>query len=209
MAERYGHPRSCHFAVQWGTLQRKVCCAGRSGGARMKKWLKRIRGAIGMGLTWAVGGWLVGVAIEVIHNVWPNPLGSLVDIWPATLAYPAFLGGVVFSTVLAIAGRRHRFDELSLARFAAWGALGGLLASLFPAAMVALGLATQHPGVANHRCARRTLHARERDRSLRFACAGTNGRGPEAPRCQCRRGRRGAHRRRGAGAARWRSLKTL
>lgn len=95
-----------------------------------------------MGLTWAVGGALVGFGIELIHNVWPNPLGSLVDIWPAVLAYPAFLGGVVFSVVLGIAGRRRRFDELSLPRFAAWGALGGLLASLFPAALVAVGLET-------------------------------------------------------------------
>lgn len=108
----------------------------------MRRWLRRIRGAVGMGLTWAVPAWLVGVGIEVIHNVWPNPLGSLVDIWPATLAFPAFLGGLAFSAVLGIAGRRRRFDELSLPRFAAWGAVGGLLVSLFPAAMVALGLAT-------------------------------------------------------------------
>ena len=108
----------------------------------MKKWLRRIRGAVGMGLTWAVGWALVGFGIEVIHNVWPNPLGSLVDIWPAALAYPAFLGGLVFSTVLGIAGRRRRFDELSLPRFAAWGALGGLLLGLFPAALVAVGAAS-------------------------------------------------------------------
>ncbi len=108
----------------------------------MKKWLRRIRGALGMGLTWAVAAWLVGAGIELVHNIWPNPFGSLVDIWPAVLAFPAFLGGVVFSTVLGIAGRRYRFDELSIPRFAAWGALGGLLASLFPAVMVGLGLAT-------------------------------------------------------------------
>ena len=108
----------------------------------MKNWLRRVRGAVGMGLTWAVGGFVVGSGIEMIHNVWPNSLGSLVDIWPATLALPAFFGGVVFSTVLVIAGRRRRFDELSLPRFAAWGALGGLLVSLIPAAMVAMGVVT-------------------------------------------------------------------
>ena len=108
----------------------------------MKKWLRRIRGAVGMGLTWAVGGFLVGFGIEMIHNVWPTPLGSMVDIWPAALGYPAFFGGVVFSTVLGIAGRRRRFDEMSLPRFAAWGAVGGLIVSLIPAAMVAMGLAT-------------------------------------------------------------------
>jgi hypothetical protein len=95
-----------------------------------------------MGLTWAVAGFLAGMGIELIHNIWPNPLGSAVDIWPAVLAYPAFLGGVTFSAVLGIVGRHRRFDELSIPRFAAWGAAAGLLASLFPAVMVALGLAT-------------------------------------------------------------------
>lgn len=58
------------------------------------------------------------------------------------LAIPGFIGGALFSTVLGIAGRRRRFDELSLPRFAAWGAVGGLLLSLVPAAMVAVGLAS-------------------------------------------------------------------
>ncbi len=58
------------------------------------------------------------------------------------LALPGFVGGVVFSGVLGIAGRRRRFDELSLPRFAAWGALGGLLLGLFPAALVAVGAAS-------------------------------------------------------------------
>lgn len=108
----------------------------------MNGWLRRIRGALGMGLTWAIGAALVGFGIELIHNIWPNPLGALVDIWPAVLAYPAFLGGLGFSAVLGVAARRRRFDELSLPRMALWGAAGGLLASLIPAAMVGLGLAT-------------------------------------------------------------------
>jgi hypothetical protein len=108
----------------------------------VKKWLRRIRGAIGMGLTWGIVGFLIGVVIEVINNIWPNPLGAAVDIWPAALAYPGFLGGVAFSAVLGIAGRRRRFDELSLPRVAAWGALGGVVVSLIPAGMVAMGLAS-------------------------------------------------------------------
>ena len=108
----------------------------------MKKWLRRIRGAVGMGLSWAVVGFLAGVGIELIHGFWPNPIGSAFDIWPMTLAVPGFLGGVAFSAVLGIAGRRRRFDELSLPKVAAWGAVGGLLVSLAPAAVVFIGLAT-------------------------------------------------------------------
>ena len=83
----------------------------------MKKWLRRIRGAVGMGLTWAAGWALVGVLIELFID----PMGSLVDVWPTALTIPGFLGGAVFSTVLRITEGRRRFDELSLPRFGAWG----------------------------------------------------------------------------------------
>ena len=75
---------------------------GEKRGRRLKKWLRRIRGAVGLGLTWAVGWGLVGFGIEIIHNIWPNPLGSAVDVWPAALAYPAFLGGLVFVVQLIL-----------------------------------------------------------------------------------------------------------
>jgi hypothetical protein len=108
----------------------------------MKGWIRRIRGALGMGLTWAVTGFLAGGVIELIHNIWPNPIGAAVDIWPAVLAYPGFLGGIAFSAVLGIAARRRRFDELSIPRVAVWGAVGGLLVSLVPGVMVLVGLAS-------------------------------------------------------------------
>ena len=96
-----------------------------------------------MGLTWGAGWAFVGGLIELIANIIPG-LGwtSLVDIWPATLAIPGFLGGMVFSTVLAVAGRNRRFDQLSLPRFAAWGAVGGVLMSFVPIALVAAGVLT-------------------------------------------------------------------
>jgi hypothetical protein len=90
-----------------------------------------------MGLTWAAGGAFLGFLMELV-----DPNGDIVDIWPAAIAYPAFLGGLAFSAVLGIAARHRRFDELSLPRFAVSGAVGGLLVSLVPAALVALGLAS-------------------------------------------------------------------
>lgn len=112
----------------------------------MKKWLRRIRGAVGMGLTWAAGWALVGVLIGVTSTLLPGlPWDSFFEVFDAplpALAIPGFFGGALFSTVLGIAERRRRFDELSLPRFVVWGAVGGLLLSLVPAALVAVGLAS-------------------------------------------------------------------
>ncbi|HEU4996016.1 MAG TPA: hypothetical protein VFT29_14430 [Gemmatimonadaceae bacterium] len=118
----------------------------------MNRWLRRVRGAVGMGLTWAVGWALVGLMIGLTSRLlpglpWWNSFFRFFDAPLPALAVPGFVGGALFSVVLGIAGRRRRFSELSLPRFAAWGALGGLLLGLVPATMVTLGLATLAPGL--------------------------------------------------------------
>ena len=71
---------------------------------------------------------MAGFAIELILNILPGPDRFLgVDIWPAALAIPAFLAGIVFSVVLSLVEGRRSFDELKLPRLGLWGALGGLL----------------------------------------------------------------------------------
>ncbi len=104
----------------------------------MKRWLRRIRGAVGMGLTWAAGWGLAGVLIGLSWSL-GLPMEWFVEVFDAplpALALPGFFGGAVFSTVLGFAGRRRRFDELSLSQFGAWGAVGGLLLGLFPTLLV-------------------------------------------------------------------------
>lgn len=109
----------------------------------MRKWWRRVRGAVGMGLTWALGWGFVGGLIELVWNLWPGfPLGPLVDMWPQALAIPGFLCGVGFSVVLRVAEGRRRFEELSLPRFTGWGAVGGLLVGAF---VVAMGFASAAP----------------------------------------------------------------
>jgi hypothetical protein len=120
------------------------------GGIEMNKWTRRIRGALGTGLTWAAGWALVGVLIGVTSVLLPDlpfwkPFFEVFDAPLPALAVPGFFGGALFSIVLGIAGRHRRFDELSLPRFAALGAVGGLMLSLLPAAMVAVGLASMDP----------------------------------------------------------------
>jgi len=94
----------------------------------MKNWLKRFRGALSLGVIWAIAWGSVGFLMEIFVD----PHGRIVDIWPAVLGLPAFFGGVFFSAVLGFAERRHRFDELKLSRVAAWGAVGGVLVGLLP-----------------------------------------------------------------------------
>ena len=112
----------------------------------MGKWLRSIRGAVGMGLTWAIAWAIAGVLIGVSSRLLPFlPWDSFFAVFDAplpALAIPGFFGGALFSVVLGIAARRRRFDELSVPRFALWGALGGVLLTLFPFALIAVGLAS-------------------------------------------------------------------
>lgn len=118
----------------------------------MQRWLRRIRGAVGMGLSWAIGWAAVGLLIGVSSVLLPRlPWDAFFAVFDAplpALGVPGFFGGALFSVVLGIAGRRRSFDELSVGRVAGWGALGGLLLSLLPAGMVGVGLATVGQGRA-------------------------------------------------------------
>ncbi len=96
----------------------------------MRKWLKRIRGAVGMGLTWAAAWFGVGALIEVVTMVLGISSNIAVLELAAAFAIMGFVGGAAFSTVLAVTEGRRRFDEMSLPRFAAWGAVGSFLLAL-------------------------------------------------------------------------------
>lgn len=87
----------------------------------MGKWLRRIRGAIGMGFTW-------GAAWSGAGFVLAAATGFKADApFPIIFGVLGFAAGVIFSAVLAVTAGRRRFDQMSLSRFAGWGAAGGLL----------------------------------------------------------------------------------
>jgi hypothetical protein len=94
----------------------------------MKKWLRRIRGAVLMGLTWALAWLPVGLLLGMILD----PDGSMDEPWVLVGTLPGFLAGVVFSAVLGIAAARRKLDELSVAKVGAWGAVAGLLIGSLP-----------------------------------------------------------------------------
>jgi hypothetical protein len=89
----------------------------------MKKWGRRIRGAIGMGLAWGAAGFAAGVLLARVPS-----FDS--DLPFALLFAPlGFIAGIIFSGILVVIEGRRGFDRMSLSRFAGWGAVSGLLLS--------------------------------------------------------------------------------
>ena len=102
----------------------------------MKKWPRRIRGAVGMGLIWAMAWFGAGLVLLLVIFV-VGASGADVP-FPLGFGLLGFLAGVTFSGVLGIAEGRRRFDQVSLPRFAGWGAAGGFLLSAIFVVVVAL-----------------------------------------------------------------------
>ena len=108
----------------------------------MNNWPRNIRGAVGMGLLWAVAWAPVGVLLGAIVD----PDGSMDEPWVLVGAFPGFLCGVLFVTLLRLAECRRRLDELTLPRAAAWGAVSGLLVPVLFVLAIAAGLGTWKGG---------------------------------------------------------------
>jgi hypothetical protein len=109
----------------------------------MKKWLKRIRGAFGTALTWAIAWSGVGATFGLTGGNSDRGIAAAVVDGFIGWAILGFVGGAIFSVVLGIAEGRRGLHEVSLPRFAGLGAVGGLLLGMVLFAMygtVAMGL---------------------------------------------------------------------
>ena len=95
----------------------------------MPRWLRVIRGMIGTGLAFATGVGVVASMIVVLPTwlLLGGDAGREMLVMVIKSSIWAFPIGVAFSGVLAITARGRPFDKLSLPRFAALGAGGGLL----------------------------------------------------------------------------------
>lgn len=89
----------------------------------MQPWLRRLRGAIGFGLTWTAawsGAGLLLARVPGFHSDLPFAL---------LFAPLGFVTGVMFSGILVAVGRLRKFDRVSRLRVAGSGAVSGLLLS--------------------------------------------------------------------------------
>jgi hypothetical protein len=99
----------------------------------MRKWLRHVRGAIGIGVTWAFAWSAVGTVPRWVLGFNPDAP------FPLIFGVLGFVAGVAFSGILLLTEGRRRFDQLSLPRFAGWGAAGGLLLAALFARAASLG----------------------------------------------------------------------
>ena len=108
-------------------------CAALGSEAIMRKWLRRIRGAIGMGFTWGAAWSGAGIILAVVTRFRADAP------FPLVFGVLGFIAGVIFSALLALTEGGRRLDQMSLPRFAGWGAMGGLLLSALFARAASLG----------------------------------------------------------------------
>lgn len=88
----------------------------------MTNWIRRLRGAIGIGVAWGLA-WL-GAGLVLLVIVGPDAA----DVpFPLFFGLLGFIAGMIFSGILGATEGRRRFEQMSMPRFAAWGAAGGLL----------------------------------------------------------------------------------
>jgi hypothetical protein len=114
-------------------VRRLPGCAALGSEAIMRKGLRRVRGAIGMGVTWAAAWSVAGMVPRWV-------LGFDADApFPLVFGVFGFVAGVIFAALLALTEGRRRLDQMSMPRFAGWGAVGGLLLSALFATATSLG----------------------------------------------------------------------
>lgn len=101
----------------------------------MKKWLRKLRGALGLGVTWGLAWFAAGMVLLLI--VGPDAA----DVpFPLGFGLLGFLAGMTFSGILGLVAGRRRFEELSLPQFAGWGGAGGVLFAGVFTVLTQLGL---------------------------------------------------------------------
>lgn len=103
----------------------------------MRTALRRIRGLLGIGLTWGVAwGALGALATMVIGYFRPGNVGPGEGplVAATVLGIAGFVSGVLFGGFVAATGRRKTLLELSLGKMAIWGAVA---ASVIPLVTIA------------------------------------------------------------------------
>lgn len=94
----------------------------------MTGWIRRLRGMLGTGVTWGVGWAIVMFGIgTIIGIVDPDSIDAGEEPWriAGLVGGVGFLSGVAFAGLFSWIENRKSLRDLSVARAAVWGAIGG------------------------------------------------------------------------------------
>ena len=100
----------------------------------MRAFMRWLRGAVSIGLTWAALWVLIGLVLfAVIRVVRPEDIGPGEGLGKALpiLGLVGLLSGLGFAGLFSLGERRRTLRQLSLGRVALWGLLGGVGIPLF------------------------------------------------------------------------------
>jgi hypothetical protein len=91
------------------------------------KWLRKLRGLLGVGLTWGLLWGAIGAAIGLVVGLldpgaWT--LANPVAEWALGLGVYGVVSGVGFGGLLSLGEGKRTLRDLSLRRVALWGVLG-------------------------------------------------------------------------------------
>lgn len=89
----------------------------------MNGFIRRLRGILGTGLTWAVGWAVVFGGLMAFLG---RPV-TIIAGFGLGMGLVGFFGGSLFAAILSITERRQRLEDLSLRRVALWGAISCLV----------------------------------------------------------------------------------
>ena len=97
----------------------------------MKNWIRRLRGAMGIGVSWGIVWGMVGGVLEAIFGLPLGASGAAIVVREflrgfIAFGFVGFIGSGAFSLALSLDGRRRSFSEMSAFRFALLGGLAGL-----------------------------------------------------------------------------------
>lgn len=99
----------------------------------MRGFMRRLRGAFGIALTWGVAWAVAGAIVAAIIGWFEPPVDPNIPLLQAELLRAAtvfgiigFLNGIAFSIALGLNERRRSFNDLSPSRVVLWGLVGGV-----------------------------------------------------------------------------------
>ncbi len=93
----------------------------------MNRLVRRVRGLLGVGLTWGALWSAIGAGIGLVIGVFAPDVWGLTDrvfAWTIGMGLYGLVSGVGFGSVLSLREGQKTIFEVSLRRAASWGVLG-------------------------------------------------------------------------------------